>query len=234
MEGLERTLPLKIFFALLTLFFIASQAFSQVTASQQDIKFQTWVLAEEIPSVDELSEKDDFISLPVQKLKQQIPFIISGMIYGWKFEYVPYDKLRGVNEFFDFSPVEEINYPTSNISYSEMKVEDGKFYCWVTYKRTDDMFALRQHWNSAAFPHISGKGTGSVLNNFEGLQKAYREAIKEAVREYYRTFLKNKPKEVSGTVLLEENPTVGIYNGQYVVQLKLILRTEEILSYSVF
>ena len=49
MEGLERTLPLKIILALLTLFFIASQAFSQVTANQQDIKFQTWVLAEEIP-----------------------------------------------------------------------------------------------------------------------------------------------------------------------------------------
>lgn len=234
MESLERTLPLKIILALLTLFFIASQAFSQVTANQQDIKFQTWVLAEEIPSVDKPTEKDDFISLPVQKLKDQIPFIISGMIYGWNFEYVPYDKLRGVNEFFDFSPVEEINYPASNISYSEMKVEDGKFYCWVTYKRTDDMFALRQHWNSAAFPHISGKGTGSILTNFEGLQAAYSEAIKDAVRTYYRSLIKNKPKEIHGTVLLEENPTVGIYNGQYVVQLKLILRADEIIYYSVF
>lgn len=234
MESLERSLPLKILFSIFVIFAISLPAFTQVTATQQDIKFQTWVLAEEIPSVDEPVAKDDFISLPVKKLKEQIPFIISGMIYGWDFEYVPYDKQRGVAEFFDFSPVEEIKYPASNISYSEMKVEDGKFFCWVTYKRTDEMFALRQHWNSAAFPHIKGKGYGSVLNNFEGLQQAYNEAIKQAVHEYYRTFIKNKPKEIRGTVLLEENPLVNVYEGKYVVQLKLILRTEEILSYSVY
>ncbi len=234
MESLERSLPLKIFFAFFILIIITSPAFAQVTATQQDIKFQTWVLAEEIPSVDKLTAKDDFISLPVKKLKEQIPFIISGMIYGWDFEYVPYDKLRGVAEFFDFSPVEKINYPAPNISYSEMKVEDGKLFCWVTYKRTDDMFALRQHRNSAAVPHIKGKGYGSVMNNFEGLQEAFNEAIKDAVREYYRTFIKNKPKEIRGRVLLEEEPLVNLYNGKYAVQLKLILRTEEIVSYSAF
>ena len=234
MESLERSLPLKILFSIFLLFIITSPTFAQVTATQQDIKFQTWVLAEGIPSVDEPVTKDDYISLPVKKLKEQIPFIISGMIYGWDFEYVPYDKLRGVAEFFDFSPVEEIQYPASNISYSEMKVEDGKLFCWVTYKRTDEMFALRQHWNSASFPHIKGKGYGSILNNFEGLQEAFNEAIKDAVREHYRTFIKNKPKEIRGRVLLEEEPLVNLYNGKYAVQIKLILRTEEIISYSAF
>ena len=71
MESLERSLPLKILFSIFVIA-ITSQAFAQVTATQQDIKFQTWVLAEEIPSVDEPVALDDAISLPVKKLKEQM------------------------------------------------------------------------------------------------------------------------------------------------------------------
>jgi len=52
------------------------------------------------------------------------------------------------------------------------------------------------------------------------------------VREYWRTMVKNKPKEILGRVLLIQDPRIYIYEGQYVVDLDFFLQTDRIILYS--
>ena len=59
-------------------------------------------------------------------------------------------------------------------------------------------------------------------------------ALKEAVRQYWRTLEKNKPKEISGTVLLIRDPRIYVKNGQYIVDLDFFLETDRIIKYTQF
>ena len=121
-----------------------------------------------------------------------------------------------------------------NISFSQLKTDESKFSCWVAYERTDLQFALRKHWNSVKFPKINGTGSGSVRDGDEGIRDAYAEAILKAVREYVQGFVKNKPKEISGTVLLEDFPLLSVQSGRYVAKLELLVDISRIVPYSSF
>ena len=63
---------------------------------------------------------------------------------------------------------------------------------------------------------------------------AVRNAIKDAVRAYFRTKIKNKPKEIRGRVLLRREPLIGIDAGRYKVQLDFFLETDKIVPYTQF
>ena len=76
--------------------------------------------------------------------------------------------------------------------------------------------------------------SGSVEKGFEGIEEAVRESLKEAIRNYYRKTIKNKPKEITGAVLIRKFPTLGIDAGRYVINLDFFLECGKIIEYSVY
>lgn len=228
----------KKFIILIILFLVASQSFfAQVLATQQDIKFPVWVLLEGVPSLEEKTDESQGpFTLAATRVKETVPFILQGMIYGWDFSYTPYDASRGVKEYFEMDSVGEITLADKNISFSEMSIDDAasKLTIWVTYKRTEELFEFRKHWDSVLFPKVRGEGSAPLTEGIEGLKTAYKQSVLNAVREYARKIEKNKPKEIKGAVLISDYPWVSVQSGRYVVKLELILEIDEILSYSVF
>ena len=87
-------------------------------------------------------------------------------------------------------------------------------------------------WASINHPTISGKGEGKIADGFDGITTAVKEAVKDAVRSYFRGTVKNKPKEITGKVLIRKEPFIGINSGRYVVQLDFFLETDRIISYT--
>ena len=73
-----------------------------------------------------------------------------------------------------------------------------------------------------------------MQNGFDGIKQACSNALKNAVRDYWRTLIKNKPKEIDGTVLLIREPRVYIKGGQYVVDLDFFLQTDRIIPYTLY
>ena len=215
---------------------MADNAVSQVLATQRTLKFPVWVLIEPEPSrVEKLDEsKDGALTFAITHMRTSVPFILEGMIYGWNFTYTPSDKMRNVEEYFDYTPISEIRLGDKNLSFSQLKADESRFSCWVAYERTDQQYALRQHWNSVKFPKIAGSGSGSIRDGDAGIHDAYAEAIKKAVREYVQGFTKNKPKEISGTVLLENYPLLSVQSGRYVAKLELLVQISRIVPYSSF
>ena len=227
---MERRLQ-KIIFAFLIATVIP--LFAQDVSQERMVRFALWASTEIYPGVEK--PESDALSMSVRKIKEITPFILSGMIYGWKFEYVPYDKARGVQEYFDFSPLRELNAEEiASIQYAKPWIKDSILNCWVEYHRSDSQIHIFKGWESILHPKIRGEGYAKLSKGFDGIQEACAEALKLAVRNYERKWIKSKPKEISGTVLMREPPKIGVDAGRYKVTLDFFMETDKIVEYKTF
>ena len=213
----------------------AGTAFSQTPDIVAHIRIPLWAELDAYPALAEAQDiSAGVFDYSTARLKTLAPFIIGGMVYGWNFSYTPSDKLRGVEEYMDFSPVRELGEAERNITYAKPRIEDGKVYCWAEFTRTESMIGNYYLWASITNDTVHGIGYGKISDGFDGITNAVRDAIKNAVRAYFRTKIKNKPKEIRGKVLLRREPLIGIDAGRYKVQLDFFLETDKILPYTQF
>lgn len=218
----------------LILFLIAFlPLFAQDVSQERMVRFSVWASTEIYPGIEK--PEKDLLSLPVRKIKEISPFILSGMVYGWRFEYVPYDKARGVPEYFEFTPIQTLNESEINsINYAKPWIEDSILNCWIEFRRSDAQIHIFRGWESVLHPKIMGEGYAELSEGFDGIQKACGEALKMAVRNYERKWVKTKPKEISGTVLIKEPPKIGVDAGRYKVTLDFFMETDRIVEYKAF
>ena len=213
----------------------AGAVFSQTPDIVAHIRIPLWAELDAYPGLAEAQDTSAGVfDYSTARLKTLAPFIIGGMVYGWNFSYTPSDKLRGVEEYMDFSPVRELGEAEQRITYAKPWIENGKVYCWAEFTRTASMIGNYYLWASITNDTVHGIGYGKISDGFDGIRDAVRDAIKDAVRAYFRTKIKNKPKEIRGRVLLRREPLIGIDAGRYKVQLDFFLETDKILPYTQF
>ncbi len=223
----------KRFVWFLTFFFLALNTFPKDVSQERQVRFSLWASTESYPGVDPVS--DDILALPAKKISEIAPFVVQGMVYGWKFEYTPYDKARGVQEYFEFEPVSELKESDlSRIRYTKPWTEDSKIWVWVEFDRSDNQLHLYKSWQAIVNPRIKGQGYARLSDGFDGIKSAAGEALKQAVREYARRIIKTKPKEIRGTVLMSEPPLIGVDAGRYKVTLEFFMETDRIVEYKTF
>lgn len=179
-------------------------------------------------------EFHEIFDFAIGRMKEVAPYLLEGMLNGWKFEYTPPDKARKVEEYWQMESVTPFDLTGNRIEYRNPVVKEGRLLCWIYCDRNEQQKKNYNYWTSITHPHIHGSGSGPVRDGFDGIRKACSEALKQAVREYWRTMIKNKPKEIDGTVLLIREPRVYIKDGQYVVDLDFFLQTDRIISYSYY
>ena len=215
---------------------ICGKAFAQTPSVVQNIRFPLWAELDAYPGTEFAAE--DIIAeeyaYPLRRIKDVAPFLMDGMVYGWKFSYTPSDKTRGVEEYFSVEPIQLVESTKKNIRYSSVWIEDNKFNCWVDYTRSTYQVDDYNHWASIQNPAIQGTGYGDLSKGFDGIKDAAKDALKDAVRSYYQEVLKNKPKEITGSVLIRKTPTMGVKNGQYVINLDFFLECGRIKEYTQF
>lgn len=162
--------------------------------------------------------------------------ILSGMIYGYRFRYTPGDAVRRIGEEFVTTPVAEILWGDPNMRIADAYVRDSLLFVKVTYQLEDFQLARRRAWSSNSLEASSGVGSHSVFTaaSPEGKQQALQDALKNAVREALRPVYFNKPREVTGEILIWNEPHTIIQSGAYTTQADVKLRVKEIRSYSLF
>jgi hypothetical protein len=162
--------------------------------------------------------------------------ILSGMIYGYRFRYTPGDAVRQINEEFSIAPVAEILWGDPNLQIADAWIKDSLLFVKVTYQLEDFQAARRRAWSSNSVEASSGVGSYSVFTatSPEGKLNALREALKNAVLEALRPVVFNKPREITGEILIWNPPHTVIQSGSYTTQADVKLRVKEIRSYSLF
>lgn len=225
----------RISLILFALIFFTNNIYSQHEDFQKKIRIPLWAELDAYPGLAEAQDTSSGqFDYPINRLKTISPFLITGMTYGWNFTYTPYDKMRKVDEYFEVTPIAELSEKDGNIQYSKPWIQDNKLYCWVEFDRTPHMQWTYRMWNSVNVKKIKGRGNGKISDGFDGIQNAAKNALKEAIREHYREIIKNKPKEISGKVIIRKTPKVGINSGQYVIELDFLLESDRIVMYTMY
>lgn len=192
------------------------------------------------PDQKDVTEQPDYeekrqyiLNYPVNRMKELSAFVLEGMLYGWTWEYTPSDKARKVADYFEFSQIHQFDENINKIKFEQPEIIDtSKLRCWVITERTEMQYLSLREWNSVKIPKIHGSGTGSLEKDFDGVKEAVQNAIKDAVREYFRTTIKNKPKELRGRVLLTGSPKIYIKQGRYFADLDFFMETDKIIMYT--
>ena len=215
-----------------------SFCFSQISDTQKTLRIRLWAPLDENPASQISPETENAFGTSFRSLKATAPYLLSGMIYGWKFEYTPSDNTRNVEEYFSLEPISEIPEDDEKIIFTNPAFLDTRVYCWLEYLRTDEMMISRQRWDSIQFPRVSGTGESSYLDSvdsIDGIKEAVKNAAKNAIRIYAQKQTKNKPKEVTGTILLKDiDPNIKIIKGKYTAHLDFFLYVDKIIQYSQF
>lgn len=234
----------KLAIKFILLFFLGT-IFAQEVSFQKKIRLPLWAELDAYPGLHPVGEDEESNSVSidydepvfahaVREMKKITPFLLGGMVYGWEFDYTPYDKARGVKEFFEFKEIRPFEDETKFIKYENPWFDESKVHCWVSFERSDAMINSYNHWSDIKNPRILGLGGGSITKGFEGIQEAAENALKDAVRTYFRKILKNKPKRITGTVLVNKVPAILVKSGNYQIQLDFFLQIGTIIEYSQF
>lgn len=216
-------------------------SWAQTPSVVKHIRFPVWAEVDAYPGLEITKSQDDLqtesesdYAYAISRIKEIVPFIMDGMVYGWEFVYTPSDKTRGVEEYFEFKVIESVEKTSNPVQYSSVWIEEDRFNCWVDYDRTDFQIQNYNLWASVKNPVIQGRGYGSLEKGFDGIKEASENALKTAVRNYYTKLYKNKPKEIQGKVLIRKTPLIGIDAGRYVISLDFFLECGKIKEYSQF
>lgn len=228
---MEKRVPL-----IFLLFLLPFALYAQFQEPSPMLRIQLWVPAEDVPSQNVAATSDEpFYAQAVRNLKDIAPFMLEGMLYGWNVTYTPADSARHVEEYYECTPIREVDAADPAIQWAESEMSDAAISCWLNYERTPAQMQYRKWWNSVNIIRVQGKGSASVTEGTEGLKQAVIDAAKKAILAYLRKTQKNKPEEMTGSIMLaDETPRIYIDHGQYTADLDFFLYVDKIEQYSYY
>lgn len=202
-------------------------------SQESTLSAPVWVYLETVPgshTPEELKKK----APPIQDLDEMSRFIISGMLYGWKFSYTPPDKTRAVAEYFELTPIDTITRKDTSFTLSDITPAYPILVCWARYTLDEAQKRRLMYWDSIVFKNGGGTGKGERTSETQGIKDAYTNAIQQSIREYARSIEKNKPKEIRGEVKLKDSPRLFSDHGYFVATVRVSINLQEIVPYRVF
>lgn len=169
-----------------------------------------------------------------RRILEEARVLLSAMVYGYTFTYVPSDAARRVPETFDLKTLAEIPWGAERVSVMETTLEDDRLYARVACNLSDFEVRRRQSWDSSAVAMSTGSGEGDLFKGYTDKITALQNAIKDAIKAHLRTRILNKPREIRGEVILWEDPRTIVRTGLYITTAKVRLRITEIVPYRIF
>lgn len=227
--------------ALCSFITVCTSAAAQVPSQDERVRIAVWALRDVYPALSEDKKTRAAATdagewdYPREEVRRTAKFMVGGMAEGWTFEYTPSDKARGVEEYFDLQDTRPLDEEDKkSIDYKQVWVEGGKVWCWIEFERTQRMKQELAMWQKIDSATQGGTGYGSIALGFDGVVEATKAAVKDAVRTRCRALVKNKPRLITGRVLMRKPPRVGISSGRYKVTLDFFMETDTIQAYNVF
>lgn len=184
----------------------------------------------EIPEAD-FSEQGE---TQIHNLLEEARIIISAMVYGYSFTYIPQDNARGVNDSFELDPIEEIKWGDPGLEILNCERVENKVVCKILYNLSDYQVSRRTSWYTNSIPYSTGTGRENYFLGFSAKLSSVKNSIKEAIRNYTRARVENKPREIKGEVMIWDAPYTIINEGNYTSTVKIKLLLLEIIPYTIF
>jgi hypothetical protein len=171
---------------------------------------------------------------PTEDILAEAAFVYAGMMRGFSVSYIPYDRARAIEERMEVKPFLESAVKAEDLIRGEYRVVRNNFRAYVDYVPDASERAYYLSWRSIAYPIANGEGKALLGGGAANRVKAIEDGIKDAVREYARTKVKNKPRLVRAVTALERPPSLMVRAGNYVARVRIRLKIEEIIPYAAY
>ena len=170
----------------------------------------------------------------ITQMLEEARWTFSGMVYGYRFSYTPYDRRRDVPEQFELHLHARIPWGDPLLSVIATRQEGQRFIAQMQYSMATFQVQWTQAWTSRVIPGSAGAGEASLWPDVSQKQLAVEDAIRMAVRERLRVVSPNKPAAASGRLILAAPPRVWIDSGAYKASVQIKLQVDEIRHYELF
>lgn len=160
--------------------------------------------------------------------------LVSGMIFGWDFSYTPSDKARRVEESFVLTPVAMVPWGSPRLQVTETEVTDTRLWARISYALDEQESRRRAAWDSNTAALSTGRGTADLQLGAVARTKALESAIRDAIRRSLDTRYLNKPREITGEVVLWTDPIMLVRSGTYTTTATIKLVVRDLIPYRIF
>jgi len=160
--------------------------------------------------------------------------LLSGMVFGWSFDYTPANGARGVAERFTLTPLAQIPWGSPRLRVIETQVAGEKLWARVVYSMDEAETARRASWESATALLSEGEGKASIMKGPEAKGLSLQDAIRDAIRVALHGTYLDPPRQVLGDVVLWDDPQSVVRSGVYrtIAEVKVMVR--EVVPYRIF
>ena len=156
------------------------------------------------------------------------------MIYGLDFVYVPKDNSRGIEEEFSVKPVHLIPWGDPGLKSGAGRLDEGKYFAEISYRLTESQLPWVYSWETNIYPELISIGEGPLTAGPAGKITAIENSVRQALRDYLRPRIYDKPGRISGSARLSGVPVFSLDAGKYLCKAKITLKIDEIRQYGLF
>jgi hypothetical protein len=160
--------------------------------------------------------------------------LVSGMIYGWDFSYTPSDRTRRVEESFTLSPIAQVPWGSPQLRVTETEVVEARLWARISYTLNEQESHRRAAWDSNTAALSTGQGNAALQDGGVARRKSLDSAIRDAIRRSLDTRYVNKPREITGEIVLWTDPIVLLRSGTYTTTATIKLLLRDIIPYRIF
>ena len=170
----------------------------------------------------------------IGRLLDEAIFVFSGMVYGFEFSYAPAAPDRGIEEEFELEPYATIVRGDPRLEVFQTWVEADRLYARITYEVDPQQEDWYRGWKSAANPRSRGVGSAQFIRGPAVKPDATRDAIRMAIRNHARTLELNRPRLITGAVVITDAPRVVVREGSYEATVRVVLQIDSIERYELY
>ncbi len=167
----------------------------------------------------------------VAAAREEARRVFSAMIYGWSFEWIPGNTLRGIDEELILDPFGEVDGADGRLRLVSTEHKGSRFAFFVEYTPTEHERRRYDAWQSAGFANVHGSGALALSSSQDAKWLALEDAARSAVAALVQSRERTRPRRVFGSLALESPPRIWIAGGQWRVQARFRVAIEDIEAY---
>lgn len=203
-----------------------------VSAAEAFVVAEVWVELD--PFVADGTERPLPRNVAMERLLEEVRYAVSGMVYGYRFTYVPVDPDRKVAEEFQLEPYALIRRGDPRLSVLQTWVDGDRLFARVGYEVAPEQQGWYEAWHGSANARSRGVGVSSLFRGPSRKTEAVADAIRSAVREHVRAREFTRPQQIVGAALLASGPEFAIVRGNYQATVDILLQIDRIDRYRTY
>lgn len=183
----------------------------------------------EISKDENLNIKANDKELHESALKDAL-YYISGVIYGYTYEYKPPFKPLNIKEYFNIVPRVILSAKDIEIYLKEQWKDSNKIYFRFGFKLNEKQDAAYKVWSASNFKEIKSEGQAALAKDPQG-KDAFLNGVKECVLKYLKTKLAYRPSRAEGYLSLLSFPKIFLRGQDIFASVLIKINTNRIDGY---